>query len=54
VRKKKVRVDFLLSELRRQKLIAYSEQAEMSMTQVIEFLIDTLKIKRRKRNADDE
>jgi hypothetical protein len=53
VRKKKVRVDFLLSELRKHKLITYSEQAEMSMTQVIEFLIDTLKIKRN-RNADDE
>jgi hypothetical protein len=53
VRKKKVRVDFLLSELRKQKLITYSEQAEMSMTQVIEFLIDTLKIKRN-RNKEEE
>jgi len=49
---KKARLDMVISELRKEKLTAYGKQSGMTMTEVVEFLIDTLKIKR-KRNADE-
>ena len=51
---KKARLDMVISELRKEKLTAYGKQSGMTMTEVVEFLIDTLKIKRRKRDDDNE
>jgi len=50
---KKVRLSVLISVQRREKLDAYIKRSGMSLTQVIEFVIDTLR-NPKKRNADSE
>ena len=50
---KKVRLSVLISVQRREKLDAYVKRSDMSLTQVIEFLIDTLR-NPKKRNKEEE
>ena len=45
---KKVRLNLLVSPQRREKLDAYVEQTGLTLTQTIEFLIDTLRAKKKR------